>query len=230
MDLGRLVMVPGAVLMLCADAYLLTHSGAGSLRWFGNALVAVFYALIIWAYVRRGPAKATSTSLTAHVAAVVATLLPFAFPLLTKAGASTSRELVADILLVMGTAWSVWSLRTLGKNLSVIAQARDVVAHGPYRWVRHPLYTGEIISSLGLAIVAGTVPAAIAWLLLVTLQTYRARTEEQVLLATLPTYASYRSGTAALLPGLTRGRREGAALLGWSGRGLGIASRRQGGQ
>jgi protein-S-isoprenylcysteine O-methyltransferase Ste14 len=201
LDVGRLIMVPGAVLMLCADAYILTHaSGTGTLRWLGNALVALFYALIIWAYVRRGPAKATSTSFTAHAAAVIATLLPFAFPLLTGARVSTGREVVADVLLVTGTAWSIWSLRTLGKNLSVIAQARDVVAHGPYRWVRHPLYIGEIVSSLGLAIAATTVSATCAWLLLVALQIYRAHHEEQILLGTLPTYATYRTRTAALLP------------------------------
>ena len=52
----------------------------------------------------------------------------------------------ADVLLLAGTAWSVWSLRFLGRNVSVLAQARDVVDRGPYRWVRHPLYAGEIVS------------------------------------------------------------------------------------
>jgi protein-S-isoprenylcysteine O-methyltransferase Ste14 len=202
LDVGRLIMVPGATLMLCADAYILTHGSAGALRWIGNALVAVFYALIIWAYLRRGPAKATSTSIPAHAAAVTATLTPFVFPLLTGDRVSTGRELIADVLLVAGTAWSVWSLRTLGKNLSVIAQAREVVDHGPYRWVRHPLYTGEIVSSLGLTIAAGTLTAACAWSILVALQIYRARQEEQILIGTLPTYATYRTRTAALLPGV----------------------------
>jgi len=202
LDVGRLVMVPGATLMLCADAYILTHTTTSTLRWIGNALVAVFYALIIWAYLRRGPAKATSTSIVAHAAAIIATLTPFVFPLLTGDSVSTARELIADVLLVGGTAWSVWSLRTLGRNLSVIAQARDVVDHGPYRWIRHPLYTGEIVSSLGLAIAAGTLSAAAAWIILVALQIYRARQEEQILIGTLPTYATYRTRTAALLPGV----------------------------
>ena len=110
--------------------------------------------------------------------------------------------MVADILLVAGTAWSVWSLRSLGRNLSVIAQAREVVEHGPYRWIRHPLYTGEIVSSLGLAIAAGTVAAAGAWITLVALQVYRAHREEEILIGTLPTYAAYRTQTAVLLPGV----------------------------
>jgi protein-S-isoprenylcysteine O-methyltransferase Ste14 len=206
MDGGRLVMVPAATMMLGSDTVVLAESAgsgsAGSLRWIGTALVAAFYALIIWAYLRRGPARATTTSVPAHIAAIVAMLIPFAFPLLTGPAISTGRELTADRLLVGGTTWSLWSLRSLGRNLSVIAQAREVVEHGPYRWVRHPLYTGEIVSSLGLAIASGTVPAAAAWAILVCLQIYRARCEEQILISTLPSYASYRTRTSALLPGV----------------------------
>jgi protein-S-isoprenylcysteine O-methyltransferase Ste14 len=208
LDVGRLIMVPAATMMLFADAFVLYHyhwnsnGFAGTLRWVGTALVAAFYAMIIWAYLRRGSAKATSTSITAHAAAITATLIPFVFPLLTSATVTTGRELVADILLVTGTAWSLWSLRSLGRNLSVIAQAREVAEHGPYRWVRHPLYTGEIVSTLGLAVAAGTMTAAGVWITLVALQVYRARREEQILIATLPTYVAYRTRTAALLPGL----------------------------
>jgi protein-S-isoprenylcysteine O-methyltransferase Ste14 len=206
LDAGRLIMVPGATLMLLADAVVLYHSSgngaAGTLRWVGNALVAAFYAVIIWAYLRRGPAKATSPSIIAHAAAITATLMPFAFPLLPGATVTTGRQVIADILLVTGTAWSVWSLCTLGRNLSIIAQAREVVEHGPYRWVRHPLYTGEIVSSLGLAVAAGATAAVGVWITLVALQVYRARREEEILVGTLPAYAAYRSRTAALLPGL----------------------------
>jgi protein-S-isoprenylcysteine O-methyltransferase Ste14 len=108
----------------------------------------------------------------------------------------------ADVLLVTGSAWAVWSLCTLGRNLSILAQAREVVEHGPYRWVRHPLYTGEIVASLGLAVAAGTTAAFGVWIVLVALQVYRARSEEQVLIGALPTYAAYRTRTAALLPGV----------------------------
>jgi protein-S-isoprenylcysteine O-methyltransferase Ste14 len=206
LDVGRLIMVPAATLMLCADAMVLTQSAgpgtAGTLRWTGNALVGAFYAVIIWAYLRRGPAKSTSTSVVANAAAIIATLSPFAFPLLTGTTGSVGRELVADVLLVTGTAWSVWSLCSLGRNLSIIAQARDVVEHGPYRWVRHPLYTGEIVSSLGLAIAADSLAAAGVWVTLVALQVYRARQEERILIGTLPAYAAYRTRTAGLLPGV----------------------------
>ena len=206
LDVGRLIMVPAVTMMLIADTIALVHSHgsglAGMLRWLGMVLVAAFYALIIWAYLRRGPARASNTSITARCGAVTATLIPFAFPMLTGSTVSAGSELVADILLVTGLAWSLWSLRSLGRNLSVIAQAREVAEHGPYQWVRHPLYVGEIVSCLGLAIVTGTIAAAGLWITLVALQVYRARREEAVLLGALPAYAAYRARTAALLPGL----------------------------
>jgi protein-S-isoprenylcysteine O-methyltransferase Ste14 len=205
-DRGKLVMVPGAAVMLAFDLASLTHhvagGVAGGLRWLGVTGVCAFYALIIWSYLRRGPAVATSRSVTAHVAAVVATLTPFAIPLLRGSSPGTARQLVTDALVLAGTAWSLWSLRFLGRNLSVLAQARDIVDRGPYRCVRHPLYTGEIVSSLGLAIAAGSAEAAGLWLTLCALQGYRALREEQVLLGALPGYRAYRARTAALLPGI----------------------------
>ena len=96
----------------------------------------------------------------------------------------------------------MWSLRYLGRNLSLFAQARELVDGGPYRWIRHPLYAGEIVSSLGLAIFAGTAAAFGVLLAFCALQGYRVLREEEVLLRALPQYRGYRSRTAALFPGL----------------------------
>jgi protein-S-isoprenylcysteine O-methyltransferase Ste14 len=86
--------------------------------------------------------------------------------------------------------------------VSVIAQARGLADRGPYRWVRHPLYSGEIVSSLGLVLLAGSPAAWGAWLGFCALQAYRALREEQLLARALPVYRSYQARTAAVLPGL----------------------------
>jgi protein-S-isoprenylcysteine O-methyltransferase Ste14 len=196
-------MVPTAVVMLLFDILALTHGdSADALRWLRAILVCAFYALIIWSYLRRGPAVATSDSVTASAAAVLGTMAPFAFPLLPGAPTGAGQQLLADVLLVTGLAWSVWSLRFLGRNLSVLAQARAVADRGPYRLVRHPLYAGEIVSALGLALSVGTLPGIAVWLALCALQAYRALREEQVLLQALPGYRDYRERTAALIPGI----------------------------
>jgi len=202
-DIGRTVMVPAAALVLLLDLMTPAGRGGGStLRWVGTLLTVAFYVLVIWCYLRRGPARATTSSVTARVAAVVATWLPFAIPLLHGAPPGAVWQGVSDVLLLAGTAGGVWSLRCLGRNLSVIAQARDVADRGPYRWIRHPLYAGEIVSSLGLTVAAHSLAAIAVWLGLCALQAYRALREEQLLLAVLPGYGAYRGRTAALLPGI----------------------------
>jgi protein-S-isoprenylcysteine O-methyltransferase Ste14 len=206
LDIGKLIMVPAAAVILVVDLSSLGHRGGsgaeGGLRYVSVVLVLIFYAVIIWCYLRRGPAVATSGSVTAHVAAVIATWLPFALLLVHGAPPGPGRQVVSDVLLVFGTAWAVWSLRSLGRNVSVLAQARAVVDQGPYRWVRHPLYAGELVSSLGVTVAMNSLAAVAVWLLLCGLQVYRALREEQVLLQALPAYRSYRSRTAALLPGV----------------------------
>jgi protein-S-isoprenylcysteine O-methyltransferase Ste14 len=206
LDVGRLLMVPAFVGVVVADVFSLdhgAHSGAdGVLRSVGTVLLLAFYVLAIWCYLRRGPAVATSDSVTAHAAALTATWLPFALPLAHAGSPSLNWQALSDVLVAVGMAWAVWSLRFLGRNVSVLAQARNVADDGPYRWVRHPLYTGELVSSLGVAIAANSYAAGALWLALCGLQVYRALREEQLLLRTLPAYRGYRSRTAALLPGV----------------------------
>jgi protein-S-isoprenylcysteine O-methyltransferase Ste14 len=206
LDVGRLIMVPALAAALLSELAEVAHTGVsgaeGVLRSAGAVLAMAFYALMLWCYLRRGPAIATSGSITAHVAAVIATWMVSALALLHGPTPAPARQLFADVLVVIGTAWAVCSLRFLGRNMSVLAQARQVVDRGPYRWVRHPLYVGEMVSALGLALAANSYAAIGLWLALCCLQAYRALREEQVLLRALPAYRSYQSRTAALLPGV----------------------------
>ncbi|MGB6453768.1 MAG: isoprenylcysteine carboxylmethyltransferase family protein [Streptosporangiaceae bacterium] len=207
LDVGRLIMVPAFAVVVAADVLSLDHGAhtgaAGGLRSAGIVLTIAFYALAIWCYLRRGPAAATSRSLTAHGAAIAATWLAFVLPLLHGAPSAPGRQALADVLLTCGMVWAVWSLRYLDRNVSVLAQARDVVVRGPYRWMRHPLYVGELVSTLGLAIAANSYLALGLWVALCGLQAYRAMREEQVLLQACAAYRSYQSRTAALLPGVS---------------------------
>jgi protein-S-isoprenylcysteine O-methyltransferase Ste14 len=206
LDVGRLIMVPAFAVNLVVDVITLSHAahtgGTGVLGPVGTGLVVAFYLLAVCCYLRRGPAVATSGSVTAHAAAISAAWLPFALPLLHGAPSGQGRQALADILMICGLAWAVWSLRYLDRNVSVLAQARDVVVRGPYRWVRHPLYLGELVATLGIAIAVNTYSALALWVALCGLQIYRAVKEEQLLLHAFPAYGSYRSRTVALLPGV----------------------------
>ena len=205
-DLGRLIVVPLVTMLLVSELIRLAHRGGqgatGALGWLTTTLICAFYAMIIWFYLRRGPAVASTESAVARVAAVAATAVPFAFLLLAGQRVEAGQQLAADVLLAVGNAWALWALVFLGRNLSIIAQARGVADRGPYRWVRHPMYAGELIAGLGLALTLGSAAAFALWLALCGLQVYRAIREEEILLRALPEYRAYRRRTAALLPGI----------------------------
>lgn len=207
-DVGRVVMIPLSAGILYVNARVLVDTLTQPMgftmlaRTLGILLALAFYAMIVFAYLRRSRASATSRSVLAALAALAATALPFAFPLLTSPRDRLLFVALGDALLLAGLAWSVWSLRTLDRSLSVLAQARTLVSHGPYRLVRHPLYLGELVAALGIVLLGFTLKAAVAWLFLVGLQAFRASKEEALLSSHVPGYAEYRSRTSLIIPGI----------------------------
>jgi protein-S-isoprenylcysteine O-methyltransferase Ste14 len=208
-DWGRIGLVPLFTLLLIANVLSIPHQlrSRDSALAVGVALVAslltvAFYLLVLWAYLRRGPAVATTRSVRERAAAITATCLPLVLPLVAGTGSSVGRDVVADVVMVIGLSVSVLSLRALGRNLSVVPQARRLADGGPYRWVRHPLYTGELVTVLGI-VLRDVRPVALGlWVVLVLLQAYRASAEERLLSQAVPGYRAYLASTSRFVPGL----------------------------
>jgi protein-S-isoprenylcysteine O-methyltransferase Ste14 len=81
----------------------------------------------------------------------------------------------------------LWSLVRLGRRFGIAPADRGLVQAGPYRFVRHPLYSGELL--LRLALWAGNPGAPLVFSVLLYLQVLRALREEQVIAG----YAEYAS-------------------------------------
>jgi protein-S-isoprenylcysteine O-methyltransferase Ste14 len=84
-----------------------------------------------------------------------------------------------------------------------VAAGQTVVATGPYRRLRHPMYTGTLLMGLGTPLVLGSYWMALflplGWALLVV----RILAEERLLSARLPGYAEYMGKTRSrLIPGV----------------------------
>ena len=210
-DRGRLVVVPLFSLLLVANVVVFAGSVrqtrssafAAGVNLVATTLIVTFYVVVISAYLRRGPATASTSSWTARVAAAVATGLPMLLPLIGRGrGTSLGHDVLGSALIVFGLAWSVWSLKSLGTNVSVIAQVRRLASSGPYRWVRHPVYLGELVTALGIAVRGAALGGFLLWLALLGLQAYRAVVEERLLRDRQPGYSDYCCGTARFLPGL----------------------------
>jgi protein-S-isoprenylcysteine O-methyltransferase Ste14 len=111
------------------------------------------------------------------------------------------------ILMCVGAAIRQWAITTLGPYFTVdvrIHPGQTVVDEGPYRWVRHPSYTGLIVMFLGIGLALGSW-AALAVLAVVPTAglVFRVRAEERALFEGLGgPYRRYAAGRARLVPGL----------------------------
>ena len=95
----------------------------------------------------------------------------------------------ANILYTMpGLLLTLWSLIALSFSFSIAPEDRGIVTRGPYRFVRHPMYLGEILSLLGLCISAKNIWNWFALILFVRLLIVRISAEERV----ITSYESYR--------------------------------------
>lgn len=112
---------------------------------------------------------------------------------------------IGATVFVLGTALRWWSIWHLGRFFTVnVAVASDhrVIDTGPYRFIRHPSYTGLLLQFAGLGLTLGTLPSLLAVLVLPTWAIlYRIRIEESALHAHLPgTYAAYAARTKKIVP------------------------------
>jgi len=110
---------------------------------------------------------------------------------------------VGFALFAIGLALAVWARIHIGRNWGTpMSQKADLelVTTGPYRLIRHPIYSGILLAGIGTA-----VGLTWSWLIVVGLAgvyfTYSAVVDERTLAARLPqTYPSYRSSTKMLVP------------------------------
>ncbi len=106
-------------------------------------------------------------------------------------------------LMALGGALVLLSLMYLRRSFSVTPQARRIRQSGPYAIIRHPMYAGNILSVLGLALLIGTPQSLALWFALAALQIGRAYFEERLLVSAFPDYALYKAKVGAFLPRLT---------------------------
>jgi protein-S-isoprenylcysteine O-methyltransferase Ste14 len=98
-----------------------------------------------------------------------------------------------------------WSEMTLGRYFTftvMTSTEQPVIASGPYRFVRHPGYTGALLIVVGAGLVAGNWVGLTGWALLVAIALlYRIHVEENALLnATGDRYRAYAAHHKRLIP------------------------------
>jgi protein-S-isoprenylcysteine O-methyltransferase Ste14 len=114
---------------------------------------------------------------------------------------------VGLVVIWAGLAVRVWAVLTLGRSFSTFVQVdagQAVVSRGPYRWVRHPSYTGLLLIALGFGLGARNWLSIVVCVVVPLLGLVpRIAVEESELISTLGSrYRDYQKGTDRLVPKL----------------------------
>jgi protein-S-isoprenylcysteine O-methyltransferase Ste14 len=106
-------------------------------------------------------------------------------------------------ILAAGGLFGTWGMAALGRNLTPFPkpiEGGELVTHGPYRLVRHPIYAGLIFGTLGWALFRGSLVGLALAVLLFLFFDLKSRREEQWLAAAYPDYAAYQKRVKKLAP------------------------------
>jgi protein-S-isoprenylcysteine O-methyltransferase Ste14 len=135
--------------------------------------------------------------------AIVAFLLLRAFGVHTLAVSQPFVQALGAIVFVSGLALAVWARVYLGRNWGMPMtekQEPELVTSGPYRLVRHPIYSGILLGLVGTALATN-----LYWLIAVVILgayfIHSAKVEEGIMASSFPAaYSGYRARTKMLIP------------------------------
>lgn len=109
-------------------------------------------------------------------------------------------------LTALGIGLAIWARLYIGQNWSSAPSVKighELVDTGPYTWVRHPIYSGLLVATVGTALARGQVRGVLAFLLLWPAFLLKSRIEERFMLKTFGSqYDEYSRSTGALIPRL----------------------------
>jgi protein-S-isoprenylcysteine O-methyltransferase Ste14 len=159
-----------------------------------------FLLVVAAAVVLRTRPSNKANGLEPRISALAGTFMMYSIALFPRPELSTSLEFTSTVLILIGSVGAVVTTSQLGRSFSVMAEARQLVTSGPYRFVRHPLYLTEEIATIGLFIQFASVWTVLLLAVHIAFQMRRIHNEENILTETFPEYAAYAQITARLIP------------------------------
>ncbi|TSD98082.1 isoprenylcysteine carboxylmethyltransferase family protein [Skermania sp. ID1734] len=137
------------------------------------------------------------------IGVIVVMLVRFGALSRSRPSTDTWRAVLGLVLLVVGLGFAVWARVHLGRNWGMPMTQKnepELVTNGPYRLVRHPIYSGILLAGVGTAIALRW-----TWLIVVLVAAiyfiYSATVEERYLAGQFPDiYPAYKQSTKMLVP------------------------------
>ena len=110
-------------------------------------------------------------------------------------------------LAFAGVAFAIWARRHLGSNWSgtiTLKADHELIRTGPYRWIRHPIYTGMLIAVIGTALAFGELRGILSFLIILAAFYRKALREERFLTQEFgEKFATHLQNTGMFLPRLS---------------------------
>jgi protein-S-isoprenylcysteine O-methyltransferase Ste14 len=107
-------------------------------------------------------------------------------------------------LELLGFALGLWALVTMSvRNLNILPDIHvgsRLVTHGPYRYIRHPMYSALLLVTLALLLDAFSMERVIIWGILAGDLWIKLNYEEQLLIRHFGEYKDYQRQTKRLIP------------------------------
>jgi protein-S-isoprenylcysteine O-methyltransferase Ste14 len=180
----------------------------GNIAWAALAL----YWFVTWFSAKKATRAESSLERWTHLSFLIAgalLLLKQDWPVATFLNARLYPDLLSlrwtgAALEILGSAFAIWARYTLGTNWSAqvqIKQGHTLIRKGPYKFVRHPIYSGILLMLVGDALAIGEVRGYLALVLICIGFARKAKKEESFLASEFgPAFDEHARHTGFFLP------------------------------
>ena len=197
-----------AIPFFSLDRALLEHRNLVLAAAAGWVLLSLYWTVSA----RNATAAARAESKASRAVHVVLTNLALLLEIAPIHGVGRFLPVSAAIMVAglavefAGLLFAIWARRHLGEHWSgeiTIKQRHDLIRSGPYRRLRHPIYTGFLMMYAGVALVTGEWLAVVGFAMVLFAYWRNIRLEERNLDEAFGSdYAAYRHESWAIVPGV----------------------------
>jgi len=157
-------------------------------------LITAQFSLFVVAYLIRGRASLHARGFREVIYPFICAAMPFAlvdYPFKPPSLHPVLLRPYAAGLMIAGSACISTGVFFLRRSFSIMTEVRSPVQAGIYRYCRHPMYLGSMISALGVTLYHVSYLNALIFLVFAGMQVYRSLLEERKIMTVHPEYADY---------------------------------------